>query len=508
MNRRKFITGMAALPALPLLLKSCDWQTEELPFPIQLHSDRKTGHLIFESSAFPVGKREEVKTLIVGGGIAGLSAAAGLHDQDFLLCELSDRLGGTSAALDYNGLKLAQGAHYDLEYPANYGHDVLSLLEKTGLIQYVKWKDSWRFTDEKHIIPHELKNQCYQDGKKRSDVLTEGIMKNEFLALMDSYAGKMPMPTRLIHQDLKGLNDITFLDFLKGKMSIDESFIRGLHYHMLDDWGGTASQVSALAGIHYFQCRPYYKEVNELFSPPQGNDYFVQSFAKKIPQENLKLNMLVRKLTYKKDFWEADVVDVIQRQIIKVRARQVVYAGQKHALKYVLPEYYSLFESNEYAPWVVINFVLNKPFQSFGFWQNEFLAEDQTFLGFIDSSAQYNRIQDKQVLTAYYCLPPESRKNLVNVEKNKTTIVNQTIKYISDYFGESIANRIESVFINTMGHAMPIPKPGYLFQDKSGVTSEKGLVFAGVDHHRLPLLFEAIDSGLEAVKALNKVQIS
>ncbi|MEL6561411.1 MAG: FAD-dependent oxidoreductase [Bacteroidota bacterium] len=508
MNRRKFIAGMATLPALPLLLKSCDWVTEDLPFPIQLHSDRKTGHLIFESNNFPVGNKEEVKTLIVGGGIAGLSAASVLNHQDFLLCELSDRLGGTSAALDYNGLKLAQGAHYDLEYPANYGNDVLSLLENTGLIEYVKWKDSWRFTDESHIIPHELKNQCYQDGKKRSDVLAEGGMKNEFFALMDRYAGKMPMPTRLIQQDLKHLNNITFLDFLKGKMSIDESFIRGLHYHMLDDWGGTANQVSALAGIHYFQCRPYYKEVNELFSPPQGNDYFVQSLAEKLPQDHLKLNRLVKKLTYKNNFWEADVIDVTKRQITKVKAKQVVYAGQKHALKYVLPEYYPLFETNEYAPWIVLNVVLNKPFQSFGFWQNEFLAKDQTFLGFIDSSAQYNRIQDRQVLTAYYCLPSASRKNLVNVEKNKTAIVNQTIKYISDYFGESITHRIESAFINTMGHAMPIPKPGYLFQNKSAVTLSKGLVFAGVDHHRLPLLFEAIDSGLEAVKALNKVELS
>ena len=495
---------MAVFPALPVLLKSCDWVTDELPFPVDVHSDRKTGHLIFESHDFPVGNTEQVETLIVGGGIAGLSAANALGQQDFILCELSDRLGGTSAALSYNGLKLAQGAHYDLEYPSNYGEEVLSLLESSNLIKYVKWKDSWRFTDEKYIIPHELKNQCHEDGSKRSDVLADGDMKDEFLKLMQLYAGKMPMPTRLIHQNLKDLNNITFLDYLKDKMSVNQTFIRGLNYHMLDDWGGTTDQVSALAGIHYFQCRPYYKEVNELFSPPQGNDYFVQKLADKLPKENLRLSMLVKKLSFNNDTWQAEVVDVAEKQIIKINARQVIYAGQKHALKYVLPEYYHLFDKNEYAPWVVLNIVLNKPLQSFGFWQNEFLAKDQSFLGFIDSSAQYDRIQERQVLTAYYCLPTASRENLVNAEKNKTEIVNKTVKYIEEYFGHSITNRIERVFINTMGHAMPIPKPGYLFQDKSVLTKVKGLAFAGVDHHRLPLLFEAIDSGLEAVKALGK----
>ena len=54
-----------------------------------------------------------------------------------------------------------------------------------------------------------------------------------------------------------------------------------------------------------------------------------------------------------------------------------------------------------------------------------------------------------------------------------------------------------------MGHAMPIPQPNYLFDDKNDKRKHQGLVYAGVDNSRLPLLLEAIDSGLEAVKLLN-----
>jgi hypothetical protein len=51
-----------------------------------------------------------------------------------------------------------------------------------------------------------------------------------------------------------------------------------------------------------------------------------------------------------------------------------------------------------------------------------------------------------------------------------------------------------------MGHAMPIPQPGYLFKDANTNRSNPNLVYAGVDNGRLPLLFEAMDSGIMAAK--------
>jgi len=51
-----------------------------------------------------------------------------------------------------------------------------------------------------------------------------------------------------------------------------------------------------------------------------------------------------------------------------------------------------------------------------------------------------------------------------------------------------------------MGHAMPVPKKGYLFDDKNKYRSDKNLVYAGVDNSRLPLFFEALDAGIQAKK--------
>jgi hypothetical protein len=73
---------------------------------------------------------------------------------------------------------------------------------------------------------------------------------------------------------------------------------------------------------------------------------------------------------------------------------------------------------------------------------------------------------------------------------------------MEEYFDQSLQNMVEKVYIKQMGHAMPIPKTGYLFQDANKHRSQKNLIYAGVDVGRLPLLFEAMDSGIYAAEVL------
>ena len=81
----------------------------------------------------------------------------------------------------------------------------------------------------------------------------------------------------------------------------------------------------------------------------------------------------------------------------------------------------------------------------------------------------------------------------------------KVIVQINNYFNQDISPLIERVFLKLMGHAMPIPKVNYLFDDQNRYRSEPGLVYAGVDNSRLPLLFEAMDSGIQAVKLLDQI---
>ena len=443
-------------------------------------------------------KVEEVGAVIVGGGIAGVATAYNLGHSDFKLIELSNRLGGTSAAQAYNDLIFSQGAHYELAYPDYYGEEVLRLFEQLNIIEYQPWKKMWSFVDAQHIIPFHRRQQCYEDGKFRPDVIEEGSLKNRFYEIQEDYLGEMKLPTRLIDSKFHHLNDITYLDFLNENMQVDDRLKHQLDYHMMDDWGGRSDQVSALAGIHYFMCRPYLKESVDLFSPPQGNAYFLNRMIEKLPAENFSLNQMVAGIEKEGDNFLVDVLDFSNQRAKRMRTANVIYAGQKHALKYVYPKEAGLFDQVQ-APWMVVNFVCKGDPKKFGFWQNEFIGENQSFLGFIDSGVQdRSQLKGKRILTAYYCLQPTDREYLVTIPDHKEEIANETLSYIQEMLEETLD--VEACFINTMGHAMSIPTTGFLLRDANDQDTD--LAYAGVDNGRLPLLYEAVDSGIMAAERI------
>lgn len=455
---------------------------------------------MMDSRSWPQTSKLAVETVIVGGGIAGLSSAYHLGQKDFLLLELSDRLGGTSAATSHQGIPISQGAHYELEYPSYYGSEVLQMLESLNIIQYQGWRDSWSFVDQQHIIPEYRKQRCYENGKTRKEVIQDGAFKKRFKALVGRYQGHMPLPTRLIDHQYRKLDKLTFFEFVSKEMSVDDRFIKQLDYHMLDDYGGTSRQVSALAGIHYFACRPYFEKDVQFFSPPGGNDYFIQKIANQLPSERLKLNHLVYQISRSGRGFRVQTLDVTKQQRKVIHCDRVIYAGQKHALKYTFPEEAELFQ-NSYAPWMVINFVTEQKEGEYGFWQNEYLGDRPEFIGFIDSSVQDQAaLSNKRILTAYYCLAPEDHPYLATIPDHQETIIQEALESIENLLCQKL--KPEAAYINVLGHAMAIPQPGSLFRDATKL-SKNQMIYAGVDNGRLPLLFEALDSGLVAAKNIS-----
>jgi protoporphyrinogen oxidase len=429
--------------------------------------------------------------VIVGGGISGLAAAYANRNSDYLLLELSDRIGGTSAAASHDKAMMCQGAHYELAYPEYYGEEVLKMLEELKIIQFEPWKKHWSFVDKQHIIPYQRRQQCYFNGKIQSDVLPVGEEKELFLELISDYSGKMPLPSRLSKETERKLNDLTFSQYLDQHITLSSQFKRGLDYHMMDDYGAGINEVSAFSGIHYFMCRPYYRQTVDLFSPPQGNYYFIDKIQNRLSSSRIKTQHLVRSITKHDAQYVLQVIDLENKGILEIQTQKVIYAGQKHALKYIYPEQDSLF-NNVYAPWMVVNLVCKKEISNYGFWQNEFIGENPSFLGFVDSSVQHAD-NPYRIFTAYYCFDPQSRDYLTTIEAHKEKVAGETQSYIEEMLGTKISP--EAAYVNLMGHAMPVPKPGYLFKD-ANYNPDAQLIYAGVDNGRLPLLFEALDSGL------------
>ena len=305
MDRRTFIK-LSSLALAGILTQSCD-STSKKPnsqlYDISINSDMGAGHLLLDSAAFPAGDTFSTDYLIVGGGISGLSAACQLRDRNFVLCELSARLGGTSSSESHAGEVFSQGAHYDLAYPNYYGGETLNFLEELGVICYESLVDSWNFVDRQYLIDVQREGQTLTSDGLREDILEPSQLRTEFLELVLPYLGEMRQPTRIIREELWTLDEISFLDFLERALRMNSSFRQGVDYQMRDDYGADAATVSALAGIHYYTCRPYYTQSVELFSPPEGNAYFVDKMAATLPGDRIRDKSLGEECTEEREWF-------------------------------------------------------------------------------------------------------------------------------------------------------------------------------------------------------------
>ncbi len=133
MKRRDFLAATAA-SALPLACRP----KPEFPFPGELVGpDLALGHWL-RGGAFPDPDRfEPVSVLIVGGGVAGLSAAwrlAGEGLDDFRVLELESEPGGTSRSGQNHVSAFPWAAHY-IPVPDRGNHAVLRLLQECGVLE-------------------------------------------------------------------------------------------------------------------------------------------------------------------------------------------------------------------------------------------------------------------------------------------------------------------------------------------------------------------------------------
>jgi len=501
MNRREFVKISSSLTLSSLLASCREENINEKRYDITFSSDMDAGHLIFKSDHWETNYISKKEFIIVGGGVAGLAAANKIKDKDFLLFELGEKTGGSSSSQSYKGTPFSEGAHYDWSYPSTYGSEVLELLKELKIIHFNPKTNFWNFKDTKYIIKG-TETQSYVSGKYYADYLEDFKEFSQFLAIINPFLGSMLLPTRIISSNLKYLNTLTFQQFLENKGLIaSKKFLETLSYLLRDDYGAGVEIISALAGIHYFMCRPYYTQKIELFSPPQGNSYFIEKLQEGISAK-IKTRHVVKKITSTNDSFLVDVINIENQRIDQYSCNKIVYAGQKHALKFILPEQYNLFSQTKYSPWAVMNIILNEPIDIEPVWQNEFPLNTDNFMGFVNSSSQFQH--RKNVLTCYFCFQPEERNQLPKIKNNLHNFTQNTINTLNTYFDRDLNPLIEKIFIKVMGHAMPIPTVDYLFNEANDKRYYKNITFAGVDNGRLPLLFEAVDSGIMAVKHLER----
>lgn len=99
-------------------------------------SNYKLGHFLNQEHNIISYEIKEIDTLIVGGGISGLSAAWWLNKNNktnFILLEMDKELGGNSVSNENSVSKYPWGAHY-ITLPSEESSYVRLLFEEMGII--------------------------------------------------------------------------------------------------------------------------------------------------------------------------------------------------------------------------------------------------------------------------------------------------------------------------------------------------------------------------------------
>ncbi|NMO20434.1 FAD-dependent oxidoreductase [Pyxidicoccus fallax] len=473
---------------------------------------------------------EPVDVLVVGAGVAGLSAAwrlAGAGVKGVRVLELEAEAGGTSRSGQNAVSAYPWGAHY-LPSPLEDRGPVVRLLREMGAITGVDAEGAPTF--EETLLIHEPEERLYYRGHwyeglyLRAGASAEDLAELErFEARMNAFAAARDAKGRKAFAVPSGLSsddaEWTALDALSMAAWLEREGFRSprlkwvVDYACRDDYGTTSEHVSAWAGIWYFAARQNGKgERSEGFlSWPEGNGRLVRQLSSALPPGAVERNVLVHTVEPGENCCRVDALEAGTGRPRAFQARQVVLACPRFIAAHVVapwrqqrPEWLGAFT---YGPWVVANLTLSAPPRSRGFplaWDNVFY--ESRSLGYVVATHQLLR-QDEQgptVLTWY--LPMAGAD--VKAEREKALSAGYAeweALVMADLLPAhpGIAGQAQRLEVQRWGHAMVRPAPGFMWGAAKRAAQEslgRSLHFAHTDLGGMALFEEANFFGVKAAE--------
>ncbi len=492
------------------------------------------GHKLRGGPLPRAAEAQPVDVLVVGAGIAGLSAAwrlAAAGVKDVRVVELESEPGGTSRSGRNEVSAYPWGAHY-LPAPLVDAGPVMRLLRELDAVTGVDAEGYPTFAEE--LLIHEPEERIFYKGDwyeglyLRAGASAEDLAElarfearmNAFGAARDAKGRKaFAVPSALSSDDAEwtALDKVSMARWLEAEGFRSPRLRWLVDYACRDDYGTTAEGVSAWAGIWYFAARQDGKgERSEGFlSWPEGNGRLVKQLLASLPAGQVERDVLVHSVEPGEGGCRVDAVEAGTGKPRAFRARQVVLACPRFVAAHVVapwrekrPEWLGAFQ---YGPWVVANLTLSDMPHSRGFplaWDNVFY--ESRSLGYVVATHQSPRMDERgpTVLTWYLPLAgldmkAERQKVLSAGYADWEGLVMADMRAAHPGITEQ-ARRLE---VMRWGHAMVRPVPGFMWGPARFAAQESlgdALHFAHSDLGGMALFEEANWFGVRAAERVLK----
>jgi len=496
-NRREFIAGLIGAPALVGL-------TRKAPRPIAggfVEDGMNVGHSLRDATlrAAPREHRR-VHVAIVGGGIAGLSAAWELERhglRDFVVLELTRQAGGNARSGENDVSPFPWAAHY-VPVPGPRATLVRELLEELGVLHDGEWEERFLcFSPQERLFMHGEWHAGLEPEFAMSVADRDDFRRFADLVAAHRATGQFTIPSAL------GVNRSSSLDLISMEAWLEEQRFKSprlrwyVDYACRDDYGASLRETSAWAGIHYFAAR----EPNEQgpLTWPEGNGWIAKRLLAKLGafvETNAPVLGVDRagtrwKLVTLRTQYDADVV---------------IWAAPSFVAPYVVEELRAERHRTSfvYSPWLTANLTLDRWPANVGSepaWDN--VIYDSPSLGYVVATHQSLRTFEERTVWTYYhsfaeLTPDRARQELVTRDWAhwRDRVLDDLARAHPD-----IRECVARIDVMRLGHAMIRPTVGFLNAPERVQSATLPRFFhAHSDHSGLSLFEEAQYNGVMAAR--------
>jgi len=486
----------------------------------------RDGHLPGAASSASLAEDPlRVHTLIIGAGVAGLSTARSLIKaglDDIAVLDLEDQPGGNARGHLLQGLPCPLGAHY-LPMPGEQARDVAQWLEEIGLIRQVNGR--W-VGDERHLC-HSPQERLFvpasgsANGSAPASASTpasssasiseastwwqgqwqDGLLPQQHLGAQDNaqyrrFAADVEQARKQLgfaipttqspwNKGLDALDKLTFDQWLNDRGYTSAPLRWLLDYACRDDFGAGTGHVSAWAGLHYFASRHGFElpgQANEehdaVLTWPEGNGWLTQRLAQGLGARwqagHVALGIDVGRHEVTVQSWS-----VKQQRAQTWRASQVVLAVPlfvaQRLFKQAVPALQAVTPQLAYAPWLVSNVLLSKPFFDRPgaplSWDNVPYSSEgvpglrMPSLGYVDARHQsLAQVTGPMLLTHYWALGGQSAEQ--GLAQRQALLKGDwrewagKVAFDMARIHPDLPGLVTHMDLMRYGHAMVIPVPG------------------------------------------------
>ena len=495
-SRRKFLQSTSAA-LVGLSLKG------ERPIAGSFVNDSfQQGHLLRDHANFPPPRQKlKVPVVIVGGGIAGLSAAWRLHKQgfkDFVVLEMNDQAGGNSRWGENEITAYPWAAHY-VPVPGRKAVFVRELFEELGVLKNGEWEERYLcFAPQERLFLYGR----WQEGIEPAIALSQKD-RDQFQKLEDQIhqfraTGKFTVPMDVgLSESTDALDRISFADWLREQRMDSKILSWYLNYCCRDDYGATTDQTSAWAGIQYFASRE--PEDKGPLTWPEGNGWIVRRLLERVGPF-VRTGQMVHRISPRKTGATVFAGDA------EYQAQFIIFAAPTFLGPYLIEGMPPLHDF-EYSPWLTANLTLDRVPESYGgdpTWDNVFM--DSPTLGYVDATHQTLRTHVEQTVWTFYWALAEGQaaQNRQRLLTRDWSYWKEAILHDLERVHSDIRRCVSRIDIMRMGHAMARPKPGAIFSaERLKLRKPQGrILFANSDLSGFSIFEEAQYRGVTAAETV------